>query len=96
MDQSIPPFGDGENVTLMSTKVPHASMLQTSVQGCDALVAQARRQCFTILREPPGALFRKNQNEHTPFEVGGPELDLGRYGWTDLFSWQTTHRRTDA
>ena len=29
MDQSIAPFGDGENVTLMSTKVPHASMLQT-------------------------------------------------------------------
>jgi hypothetical protein len=39
MDQSIPPFGDGENVTLMSTKVPHASMLQTSVHGCDAPVA---------------------------------------------------------
>jgi hypothetical protein len=38
MDQSIPPFGDGENVTLMSTKVPHASMLQTSVHGCDAPV----------------------------------------------------------
>ena len=43
MDQSIPPFGDGENVTLMSTEVPHASMLQTSVHGCDAPVADVTR-----------------------------------------------------
>src|SRR6476619_4181146 len=43
MDQSIPPFGDGENVTLTSTEVPQASMLQTSVHGCDAPVADVTR-----------------------------------------------------
>ena len=44
MDQSIPPLGDGENVTLTSTEVPHASMLQTSVHGCDAaFVAEVTR-----------------------------------------------------
>jgi hypothetical protein len=49
MDQSIPPFGDGENVTLMSTKVPHASMLQTSVHGCDASVAEVTRVLRTCV-----------------------------------------------
>jgi hypothetical protein len=42
-NELIPPFADGENVTLMSTKVPHASMLQTSVHGCDAPVADVTR-----------------------------------------------------
>src|SRR3954466_8916129 len=56
MDQSIPPFGDGENVTLMSTKVPHASMLQTSVHGCDAPVADVTRVLRTcVLLHPARA-----------------------------------------
>jgi hypothetical protein len=51
MDQSIPPFRDGESVTLMSTKVPHASILQTSVHGCDAPVADVTRVLRTCV--PP-------------------------------------------
>ena len=57
MDQSIPPFGDGENVTLMSTKVPHASMLQTSVHCRDAPVAEVSGCCelaCLCIRPGPG------------------------------------------
>jgi len=70
MDQSIPPFGDGENVTLMSTKVPHASMLQTSVHGCDAPVADVTRVLRTCVPLHPArarliaaavALWRKSR-----------------------------------
>ena len=82
-------FSDGPAMPHRVFELANRALMLT----CDSARTPSGDHVGAFRRRP---LARKTKNEHTPFEVGGPELDLRRHAWTQPISWQKSHRNSDV